>query len=115
MSSTLLEGFIVGKQALPTSGPARERLRVRGQFWTPDWVADTMIGYVLAGGASEVFDPAVGPGAFFAAARREAAIALRRRYRSKQELFIAGIAREVAHAPAARAGGDLPHRRGGAC
>ncbi|MBN1336604.1 MAG: N-6 DNA methylase [Deltaproteobacteria bacterium] len=57
---------------LPPSGPERERLRARGQFWTPAWVADAMVAYVLAGQASEVFDPAVGEGAFFRAVRRTA-------------------------------------------
>lgn len=57
-------------QDLPRSGPAREALRERGQFWTPDWVADAMVAYVIGDGADHVFDPAVGAGAFFAAARR---------------------------------------------
>lgn len=56
-------------QKLPRAGPQREALRTRGQFWTPDWVAQAMVGYVLRDGASEVFDPAVGAGAFFRAAR----------------------------------------------
>jgi hypothetical protein len=54
---------------LPASGPARETLREKGQFWTPDWVAEAMVGYLLAGGCGEVFDPAVGMGAFFRAAK----------------------------------------------
>lgn len=56
-------------QKLPRSGPAREALREKGQFWTPDWVAEAMVGYVLAGGAQSIFDPAVGSGAFFRAAK----------------------------------------------
>ncbi len=56
-------------QKLPL-GAKREKLRERGQFWTPDWIADAMVAYVLSGGADEVFDPAVGAGAFFRAARR---------------------------------------------
>lgn len=64
-------------QALPASGPAREELRQKGQFWTPQWVADAMASYVMAERPSVVFDPAVGAGAFFAAAKREA---LRRGY-----------------------------------
>jgi hypothetical protein len=56
-------------QKLPKSGPAREALREKGQFWTPDWVAEAMVGYVLAGGCNYVFDPAVGEGAFFRAAK----------------------------------------------
>lgn len=56
-------------QKLPPSGPEREALREKGQFWTPDWVAEAMVGYVLAGGGESIFDPAVGGGAFFRAAR----------------------------------------------
>jgi len=47
----------------------REALREKGQFWTPDWVAEAMVSYVLLGGAQRIFDPAVGAGAFFRAAR----------------------------------------------
>jgi len=54
---------------LPSSGPAREALREKGQFWTPDWVAEAMVAYVIGGGCDTVFDPAVGAGAFFSAAR----------------------------------------------
>ncbi|MDR7507209.1 MAG: N-6 DNA methylase [Armatimonadota bacterium] len=57
------------QQKLPPSGPEREALREKGQFWTPDWVAEAMVGYVLAGGSDSIFDPAVGAGAFFRAAR----------------------------------------------
>ncbi|WP_395090844.1 Eco57I restriction-modification methylase domain-containing protein [Armatimonas sp.] len=59
-------------QHLPTFGPGREVLQAKGQFWTPDWVADAMAAYVLAGGTDSVFDPAVGGGAFFRAVRRVA-------------------------------------------
>lgn len=51
----------------------REALRVKGQFWTPDWVAKAMAAYVLAGDADEVFDPAVGAGALLRAAKNVAA------------------------------------------
>ncbi|MBI3653310.1 MAG: SAM-dependent DNA methyltransferase [Acidobacteria bacterium] len=61
------------KQKLPSSGVARELLRVKGQFWTPDWVAEAMAAYVLKGEVKEVFDPAVGAGAFFRAAKKIAA------------------------------------------
>ena len=44
-------------------------MREKGQFWTPGWVAEAMVGYALAGGAKTLFDPAVGAGAFFRAAR----------------------------------------------
>lgn len=54
---------------LPT-GAKREALRVKGQFWTPSWVAEAMVAYPLAAGATAVFDPAVGAGAFFLAARK---------------------------------------------
>ena len=60
-------------QALPNAGPRREALRVKGQFWTPDWVAEAMAAYVLTGDASEVFDPAVGAGALLRAAKNVAA------------------------------------------
>lgn len=56
-------------QKLPSSGPQREALREKGQFWTPDWVAEAMVGYVVAGGSDHIFDPAVGAGAFFRAAK----------------------------------------------
>lgn len=56
-------------QRLPTAGAAREALREKGQFWTPDWIAQAMVSYVLQGGADHIFDPAVGAGAFFKAAK----------------------------------------------
>lgn len=56
-------------QKLPATGIQREMLREKGQFWTPDWVAQAMVAYVLADGSSELFDPAVGAGAFFKAAK----------------------------------------------
>lgn len=55
-------------QKLPASGPEREELRQRGQFWTPAWVAQAMVAYPIAGGHRAIFDPAVGMGAFFRAA-----------------------------------------------
>jgi hypothetical protein len=42
---------------------ARERLRDKGQFWTPSWVAQPMVTY-SAQGAEGIFDPGVGRGAF---------------------------------------------------
>jgi type I restriction-modification system DNA methylase subunit len=57
---------------LPASGEARERLREKGQFWTPDWVAEAMVAYVLADRGNMAFDPAVGAGAFFRAAKKVA-------------------------------------------
>lgn len=56
-------------QRLPRNGAQREALREKGQFWTPDWVAEAMVGHILAGGSQHVFDPAVGAGAFFRAAK----------------------------------------------
>ncbi|MCX6898319.1 MAG: N-6 DNA methylase [Verrucomicrobia bacterium] len=58
------------RQKLPPSGPAREALRQKGQFWTPDWVAQGMVAYVVDGDCREVFDPAVGAGAFFRAVKQ---------------------------------------------
>lgn len=55
---------------IPHSGPAREVLRVKGQFWTPAWIADAMMSYVLADQQKTIFDPAVGAGAFFVAAKK---------------------------------------------
>src|SRR5438477_1472702 len=59
-------------QKLPPAGQAREALREKGQFWTPQWVAEAMVSYVLGGGSHHVFDPAVGAGAFFKAAKHVA-------------------------------------------
>jgi hypothetical protein len=56
-------------QKLPSAGPEREALREKGQFWTPDWVANAMVQYVLSNGSSVIFDPAVGPGIFLRAAK----------------------------------------------
>ena len=58
------------EQVLPRNGEKREALRVKGQFWTPAWVADAMVAYVLHDGATQIFDPAVGEGVFFHAAKR---------------------------------------------
>ena len=60
------------RQKLSPSSFRRESLRQRGQFWTPDWVADAMVSYAI-GDSSRVFDPAVGAGAFLRAAKRLAA------------------------------------------
>ncbi|MGH8402728.1 MAG: N-6 DNA methylase, partial [Gammaproteobacteria bacterium] len=46
-------------------GLARRALQQKGQFWTPDWVAEAMAAYVLDVDPQVVFDPAVGAGAFF--------------------------------------------------
>lgn len=70
-------------QKLPASGPRREALRERGQFWTPDWIADAMVTYVVGAGATHVFDPAVGAGAFLKAAKRASA--------ARQNLALLGV------------------------
>jgi len=59
-----------GYQNLPSAGPKREALRKKGQFWTPDWIAEAMVGYLIAGDCQGLFDPAVGAGTFFRAAKR---------------------------------------------
>ncbi len=56
-------------QNLPGTGPQREALREKGQFWTPFWLAKAMAGWVAEPNPRTLFDPAVGPGTFFAAAR----------------------------------------------
>jgi len=59
----------VPHQPLPSLGPRREALRAKGQFWTPSWLANAMAAWVTAAHPDVLFDPAVGPGTFFAAAR----------------------------------------------
>jgi hypothetical protein len=56
-------------QKLPRAGVEREALRVKGQFWTPDWIAQAMVAYAISGGSKQIFDPAVGAGVFFKAAK----------------------------------------------
>jgi len=53
-------------QKLPTDWNERENLRDKGQFWTPNWVAEAMVSYV-SNDTDLVFDPATGRGAFFEA------------------------------------------------
>lgn len=48
-----------------------ENLREKGQFWTPDWVAEAMVAYV-ARDTELVFDPGVGKGAFYTALKKVA-------------------------------------------
>ncbi len=55
---------------LPMSGSKREALRTKGQFWTPDWVAEFMVAYVLQDQPARLLDPALGEGVFFRAAKR---------------------------------------------
>lgn len=33
-------------QVLPATGPQREALREKGQFWTPLWLAKAMVSWV---------------------------------------------------------------------
>jgi adenine-specific DNA-methyltransferase len=78
------------RQKLPSDRAAREALREKGQFWTPRWVAEAMVAYCLAGGAESVFDPAVGAGAFFIAAKEMA-----RKKRRRINLFGAELDRDA--------------------
>ncbi len=55
---------------LPTQKFDRERLREKGQFWTPDWIADAMVAYALSNGSEHILDPAVGAGVFLRAAKK---------------------------------------------
>lgn len=48
----------------------REELRARGQFWTPDWVANAMVAYVDKQ-TDTIFDPGVGRGVFYQALKRQ--------------------------------------------
>lgn len=57
-------------QLLPNSGAARETLRKKGQFWTPEWVAEAMTYYVLQDKSPILFDPAVGEGIFYKSAKQ---------------------------------------------
>lgn len=59
-------GKIKSHQKLPTNWKEREKLRDKGQFWTPCWVSEAMISYV-SNETNLVFDPATGRGAFFEA------------------------------------------------
>ncbi|MGH9752163.1 MAG: HsdM family class I SAM-dependent methyltransferase [Blastocatellia bacterium] len=78
------------RQKLPSDWVAREALREKGQFWTPRWVAEAMITYCLADDAESVFDPAVGAGGFFIAAKEMA-----QRKRRRINLFGAELDRDA--------------------
>ncbi len=56
----------INQQIIPTNWTEREKLRDKGQFWTPDWVTMPMIEYVTKN-AELIFDPATGTGAFLQA------------------------------------------------
>jgi adenine-specific DNA-methyltransferase len=47
----------------------RESLREKGQFWTPDWIAEPMVEYALSNRSNSLFDPAFGAGAFLRASQ----------------------------------------------
>lgn len=49
----------------------RKNLQEKGQFWTPQWVADAMLRFVLAEGSNQIFDPAVGAGSFLFEAKKQ--------------------------------------------
>lgn len=51
-------------QFIPTDWEKREQLRIKGQFFTPEWIAEAMIEYVVEN-AQTIFDPATGDGAFY--------------------------------------------------
>jgi len=57
------------RRKLSAKWKEREKLREKGQFWTPDWVARPMVRYVLGSRSKLLFDPAVGSGAFLEALR----------------------------------------------
>jgi hypothetical protein len=59
----------VAQYKIPSDWLTREALREKGQFWTPDWIAEAMVEYALADNGAQLFDPAVGAGAFFRAAK----------------------------------------------
>ena len=70
MKEIIFENMTTNYHLLPRSSPAREVLRQKGQFWTPEWVAKAMVAYVLKDGADTIFDPAVGTGVFFLTAKK---------------------------------------------
>lgn len=50
-------------QKIPTNWHEREKLRNKGQFWTPDRIAEAMVSYIVKD-ADLIFDPAAGRGSF---------------------------------------------------
>jgi adenine-specific DNA-methyltransferase len=57
-------------QIIPAKGTLRESLQQRGQFWTPQWLAEVMASWIISDNPKVIFDPAVGPGTFYAAAKK---------------------------------------------
>ena len=53
-------------QNLPKNWHEREKLRNKGHFWTPPWVAEAMVEYAVID-SDLLFDPATGNGAFYSA------------------------------------------------
>ncbi len=53
-------------QKLPGNWHEREKLRNKGQFWTPPWIAEAMVEYAVVD-SNLLFDPATGNGAFYKA------------------------------------------------
>ena len=60
------------REDIPRTKNEREKLRSKGQFWTPDWVAEFMAAYVLSAKPCALLDPAVGEGVFLRAAKHYA-------------------------------------------
>lgn len=56
-------------QKIPAGGAERAALQKKGQFWTPAWLAEIMATWTTEHSPPTLFDPAVGPGTFFSAAR----------------------------------------------
>lgn len=85
------------RSELPRSGPTREALRQKGQFWTPQWVARAMVRWALAAGSEDLYDPAVGAGAFFLAAKEIAKEEGRRMTLRGRELHAEPLAEALEH------------------
>lgn len=47
-----------------------DKIRRHGQVWTPSWVADAMVSYIMSNSPESILDPAVGEGVFLLSARR---------------------------------------------
>lgn len=86
---------------LPSAGPEREELRRKGQFWTPDWITDAMVAYVLGTGSDHLVDPGVGRGAFLKAATRHGK-------RVGREIALLGTEIDPGILHEASASGELP-------
>lgn len=96
-------------QDLPSDWAGREMLRNKGQFWTPEWIADAMVEWALLTG-DEIFDPAVGAGAFLMAAKRHVCGTGRKLGFHGYELYETEIRKALAHGLSAA---DMRHVRVG--